>query len=413
MAGGKNRLISEIGLALRNLSRNANRTLVAVATIASGVIAYLLAGGFIEWVLDADREGAIHSQLGHAQIVRPGFFDKGIADPYAFLLPADSREFENLAKTSGVNTITQRLVFSGLISRGDTTLAFSGEGIDPVRERPLATAIDVFKGKDLSAIDERKVLLGEGLANSLGAAPGDSVVLLTSTATGSPSAIEVVVAGIFVTPSKEYDDYAIRLPLEAARKLMRVTGATSWVVLLDETPRTQDFVAAARTRLPSDNFEIVPWRDLADFHNKTEALFTKQVWVVKIIIGLIIVLTIANTLTMSVMERTFEIGSSFAMGVRRWVVMRMFVLEALLLGMIGGALGVVIGYLLALGISAIGIPMPPPPGMTQGFDAEIIVTPGLMWDAVFLSLLTTLIAGVMPAWKAGHMNIVDALRYNQ
>lgn len=413
MAGGKNRLISEIGLALRNLSRNANRTLVAVATIASGVIAYLLAGGFIEWVLDADREGAIHSQLGHAQIVRPGFFDKGIADPYAFLLPVDSREFENLAKTSGVNTITQRLVFSGLISRGDTTLAFSGEGIDPVRERPLATAIDVFKGKDLSAIDERKVLLGEGLANSLGAAPGDSVVLLTSTATGSPSAIEVVVAGIFVTPSKEYDDYALRLPLQLARKLMRVAGATSWVVLLDNTPRTQDFVTAARKLLPADNFEILPWRDLADFHNKTEALFTKQVWVVKIIIGLIIVLTIANTLTMSVMERTFEIGSSFAMGVRRWVVMRMFVLEALLLGMIGGALGVVIGYLLALGISAIGIPMPPPPGMTQGFDAEIIVTPGLMWDAVFLSLLTTLIAGVMPAWKAGHMNIVDALRYNQ
>lgn len=118
MTGGKNRLIGEIGLALRNLSRNANRTLVAVATIASGVIAYLLAGGFIEWILDADREGAIHSQLGHAQIVWPGFFDKGIADPYAFLLPADSKEYNTLANTGGVVAVTQRLVFGGLISKG-------------------------------------------------------------------------------------------------------------------------------------------------------------------------------------------------------------------------------------------------------------------------------------------------------
>lgn len=413
MAGGKYRLISEIGLSLRNLSRNANRTLVAIATIASGVIAFLLAGGFIEWILDADREGAIHSQLGHAQIVRPGFFDKGIADPYAFLLPADSQEFNTLANASGVATVTQRLVFSGLISKGDTTLAFAGEGIDPVRERPITSAIDVFKGKDLTTSDARMVLLGEGLANSLGVVPGDSVVLLTTTASGSPNAIEVTVAGIFMTPSKEYDDYALRLPIDLARKLMRVSGATSWVVLLDTTPRTQAFVAAARALLPADSFAVVPWRDLADFHNKTEALFTKQVQVVKIIIGLIIVLTIANTLTMSVMERTTEIGSSFAMGVRRWVVMRMFVLEALLLGIIGGTLGVIVGYLLALAISVVGIPMPPPPGMTQSFDAEIIVTPLLVSDAVVLSLLTTLVAGVLPAWKAGHMNIVDALRYNQ
>ena len=80
-----------LNIALRNLGRNRGRTLAAVLTVASGVGAYLLAGGYINWVFEDMREATIHSQLGHIQIVRPQFFDKGIADPYRFLLPADDK----------------------------------------------------------------------------------------------------------------------------------------------------------------------------------------------------------------------------------------------------------------------------------------------------------------------------------
>jgi putative ABC transport system permease protein len=406
-------LKNDLRLALRNLGRNRNRTGVAVFTVASGVIAFLLAGGFIAWIFQDMREATIHSQLGHAQIVRPAFFDKGIADPYAFLLPADSAEQKALQAAAGVVSLTPRLVLSGLISRGETTIAFAGEGIDPVPERPISTRVRILEGKDLANAEERKVLLGEGLAQSLGAKPGDMVVLLTKAANGSPSAVELAVAGIFATITKEYDDSAIRLPIEVARKLMRVEGATSWVVLLDKAERTEDFTATARTQLPAKDFEVVPWSDLADFYNKTVTLYSKQVDVMKIIIGLIIVLTIMNTLTMSVMERTTEIGTSLAVGLGGGLVTRLFVIEGVLIGLLGGIVGVVLGYLLATAISMIGIPMPPPPGMAHGYVAEIVITRDLATDAAVLALLTTLIASAFPAWKAGRMNIVDALRYSQ
>lgn len=336
-----------------------------------------------------------------------------IADPYSYLLPAQSSEQALIEKTEGLVSLTPRLAFSGLASHGDVTIAFVGEGIDPVRERPISSRITIVSGRDLADVNEHAVLLGEGLARSLGVKPDDIVVLLATAANGSPNAVEVKVAGTFATIVKEYDDSAIRLPIAVARKLMRVDGATTWVVLLEQTERTAKTVGTLRSALPADRFEVIPWGALADFYNKTVVLFSKQVSVVKSIIGLIIVLTISNTQTMSVLERTREIGTSLAIGQRRRFVMRMFLAEGVLIGVAGGVVGLALGYGLATIISAIGIPMPPAPGMARGYIGQILISTSLAVESLTLALVTTLIASILPAWKASRLNIVDALRHNQ
>jgi putative ABC transport system permease protein len=168
-----------------------------------------------------------------------------------------------------------------------------------------------------------------------------------------------------------------------------------------------------RSNLSANDFQVVAWTELADFYNKTVVLFSKQVAVVKFIIGLIIILTISNTQTMSVLERTTEIGTSLAIGVRSSEILRLFLLEGFLIGIAGGAIGIALGYTIGALISAIGIPMPPPPGMVRGFTGEILIGHELVSDALFLSIFTTLLASAMPAWRASQMNIVDALRCNQ
>ena len=124
-------------------------------------------------------------------------------------------------------------------------------------------------------------------------------------------------------------------------------------------------------------------------------------------------LTISNTQMMSVLERTTEIGTSLAIGLRRKALMRMFIAEGALIGVAGGLLGVTLGYVLGEIISAIGIPMPPPPGMESGYLGQILIVPGLAMEALILAILTTFIAGILPAWRASNMIIVDALRRNQ
>jgi putative ABC transport system permease protein len=93
--------------------------------------------------------------------------------------------------------------------------------------------------------------------------------------------------------------------------------------------------------------------------------------------------------------------------------MRLFVLEGMLLGVGGCALGLVVGSIAAYFISMIGIPMPPPPGMARGYISEILLTSGLLLSASLLTTGTTLLASLYPAWRASRMVIVDALRFNR
>lgn len=400
----------DVWTAYRNVTRHRRRTAFALIIIVGGIVSFLLAGGFIQWMLDNMREGVIHSQYGHIQIVRPGYFKTGISDPYRYLLPADARIDPRIGQMPGVATVTPRLALAGLVSFEDATLTFIGDGVDPAGDAKVSRDITILSGEPLSADDPTGIIVGQGLAANLGVKAGDKMVLMSTTAKGGLGASDVRVRGIFSTFSKEYDDNAVRVPITLARKIVKVQGATAWVVLLDDTDDTERVHASLAGILPAGDFERVSWMELADFYQKTRDLFLKQVWVVEVLVSMIVVLSIGNTLQMAVIERTGEIGTMMAIGARQRDVLRLFLLESAVLGMLGGLIGAVGGWVLAIVISWIGIPLPPPPGMTEGFDAEILVNGALAFKGFVLALITTLIAGVWPAWKASRMNIVDALR---
>lgn len=404
-----------IGLALRNLSRQRRRTYTALGAIGFGVVAMLLAGGFVEWTFWGMREGAIQSRLGHIQVTRPGYFEAGSADPLAYLLPDRLEEEINLDAIPAVEVVSPRLVFSGLISHGDLTIGFTGEGVDPEKDAALSKHLTIIAGDRLSPDDVNGMLLGGGLAVNLGVTVGDTVVLLATTRSGGLNGVEGAVRGLFHSASKTFDDSALRLPIDTARQLLRVSGAHKWVMLLDETEHTDAVLQALETRYPESKsgLEFTPWHALADFYNKTVKLLSKQMLIVRVVIAVIIILSISNTLVMSVLERTGEIGTLMAIGFRRRNILQLFINEGLLLGIIGGLLGVIIGFVLAKIISAIGIPMPPPPGMEVGFTGRILVSWQLAAGALVLAVTTALFGSIYPAWKASHLEIVDALRFNR
>lgn len=401
-------------IATRNLTRNRRRALMALLTVSMAVIAMVLADGFAQWIFWAMREGTIQSQLGHIQVVRPGYHRAGAADPFAYVIPQNAPEHQAIEKTPGVKVAAPRLSVSGLISHGDTTVSFIADGVDPGREAELSKAFRIVKGHNLSSAQGLEVVLGRGLARNLGAEPGATVALLSSTASGGINAVEAKVAGIFISANQAYDNSALRLPIGLAQSLLRVDGAHMWLVLLEETERTDAYLARFRERFPekSHHLEFVPWYERADFYNKTVALFSQQMNVLRAIIGVIIVLSISNLLVMNVLERTGEIGTLLAVGFRRSKVMQQFAIEGLLLGLIGGVIGVVAGFGLAELISAIGIPMPPPPGMEEGYTGEIRATLPVLANAFAIAFFTTALAGLYPAWKASRLNIINALRHN-
>jgi putative ABC transport system permease protein len=404
-------LLQDARLATRNVLRQRQRSGIALIAIAAGVVALVLAGGFIDWIYWSIRENTIGSRLGHIQVVRPGYFDSGAADPLEYLLPADAVARERIARLPGVEAVAPRLAVTGLVSHGNATLSFFGEGIDPTLEARFERFVLIASGQPLAASEPRGIIVGKGLADNLGLVVGDQVVLVTNRRSGGIHAVEVRVRGLFSSATKAYDDSALRMPIDVARELLGTKGANAWVVILDDTGRTDAVAAKIRDIVAGDRLEVVPWYRLADFYNKTVALFSKQMGVLKLIIAVIIILSISNTLMMSVLERTSEIGTMMALGTTRRTILRRFVGEGAVLGVVGGVIGVSTGVAAAFAISAIGIPMPPPPGVAHGFVGEIRATFPLVTDAFVLAVATTLLASFYPAWKASRMIIVDALRH--
>lgn len=397
-------------LAFRNVFRQRERSAGALMAVVFGVTAYLLAAGFIEWTLWGMREETIGSRLGHLQIARRGYFERGTADPWSYLLPAHGTLEGRLRREPRVREVAPRLEFTGLASHGETTLSFIGEGVEPGAERKLTRLLQIVEGTGLDEAGETGAVVGRGLAANLGVTVGDTIVMLANTPGGGINGVEARVRGIFSTASTGYDDYTLRVPLGVAQTLMRNEGVHKWVVVLDRTESTDAVVRELRPLLESEGLDIRPWTAFADFYAKTARLFERQVQAVALIIAIIIVLGISNSLMMAVLERTTEIGTTLALGAERAHVLRRFVFEGLLIGLAGGLLGVALGAACAAVISHVGIPMPPAPGMAKGYRAEISVTPALAAHAVLLALTTAFAASLYPAWKGARLSIVDALR---
>jgi putative ABC transport system permease protein len=399
-------------LAWRNLTRHRTRTAVSLSAIAFGVVALLIAGGFIEWMFWAMRETAIvQTGIGHIQISRPGFRSAGQADPGAFLLPADATKLNEIRTSPNVNAVSERLLLHGLASSGEKTIVFSGEAVDADTDKTIRRTL-LVAGEDLAKEDPTGVLLGRGLAAALGVRTGDRISLVVSLPGGGINAVEGRLRGTFTVHIKEFDDAAVRMPIELGRELLRAPTAHAWVVGLARTEQTDEAMAYLRALLPADRFELASWVDLSDFYRKAVVLLSRQVYFVGFLIGLIILLCISNSLTMNVLERTGEIGTLMAIGTPRTRVLQLFLLEGMLLGLIGGLAGLAIGWLLAQALSFIGIPMPPPPGRSEAYSAEIILTVPLAFAAFAMAVISTMLAGLYPAWKASRLPIVDALRHN-
>lgn len=402
-------------IVIRTVFRQRSRTTFGLTAIVAGVIALVVAGGFIDWNLWALREGTIQSRLGHLQVVREGHRTAGAADQRARLLPEGSAQLAAIESLPHVEVATPRLSFAGLVSHGDTTVSFLGEGVVPEKEQAISRYLSFGEGRGLSSQEPDGIILGKGLAANLGVSAGDRVVLLVSNPRGGVAAADAVVRDTFYTSSKAYDDVALRVPIAMARKLTGVDGAHSWVVLLDDTDRTDAAMADLRTRLGREpgRYEVVPWHAQADYYAKVKRLYSAQLHVLQLIIAVVITVSISNALVMSVMERTSEIGTMMAMGTRRRRILGMFVAEGALVGLAGAVAGVVLGWLLALAISAIGIPMPPSPGMDFSYTGRVTASVPVAVTAAVVALCASLLGSLYPAWKASRLPIVDALRHSK
>jgi len=401
-------------LGLRNLRRNFRRSLTTALSIAFGFAAVALFSGYTKDVYLGLTEQAVHGELiGHLSIARRGMQSQGRLHPERYLLRP-----EEIMRISGIvrgqfpqARIVPRLALSGLASNGHVSTIFLADGVGP--EDMKALRGPRLDSGALSADAPQGVAVARGLAGLLGLKDGDDASLLVSTLHGQANAEDATVLHAYSTGNAGLEDKAIFMPLAMAQSLYDAPGrADHLTVLLPSIALT----ASARPGLARAfaaaglDLEISTWQELSGFYRQVKGMFDMIFGFILCIVLTIVVMSVTNAMGMSVVERTREIGTLRAIGLRRAGVVKLFVTEALLLVAAGCLAGLALTLLVRWGVNAAGIAYTPPNGsgrvaLRVGLDAG-----RMLFTFAVLGLLA-LGSAVFPARRAARRPVTESLAH--
>jgi putative ABC transport system permease protein len=395
-----------IKIAFRNILRNRRRSAITLLVIVFGSVGLILFGGYKARTFYALRESTIRNRLGHLQIFKKGYSTSESQKPLAYALDDVDAVRRSVERDPRVKMTAAQITLMGLVSNGEKSETFLATAVEPEKDR-LMQSQRVTAGASLTNHEPDAALIGAGLAKSMHVKPGDYLTLMTTTVAGSLNAMDVRVAGIFMTGVKEYDDRAVKLPIAGAQQLLQTKKVERLLVFLNNT----DDTAAVHADLAKSlrGVEFKEWSELASYYHQVVALYNGIFGFLGFIVFGIVIFSVANTILMSVFERTREIGTLMAIGTTRARLWRMFLAEGFSIGVIGCVLGLTAGVALAFVINHGNVMLPPPPGYTVGYRLEIMMQPSVLIPAAVIAIVTATLSSIVPAFKASRMKIVDAL----
>lgn len=243
--------------------------------------------------------------------------------------------------------------------------------------------------------------------------------LLATQPRGSPNVAAFKVVAAEDQGFKEFDEVTVKLHLAQAQRLVYGRSeprATAIIVQLEETDQIPAAAARIKALLdrvqPGHALTVMDFRELNPFYGETVNLFNTIFGFIFALIGAIVLFTVSNTMMAAVMERTNEIGTVRAVGLRQRGIRRLFVTEGVLLGCVGALLGVGTAIAVSLLINALGLTWLPPGSSTPlPLTVRVLGEWGMIVGTTIGLITIATLSAWLPAWRAARLSIVDALRH--
>ena len=401
-------------IAVRNVRGNRRRALLAGLAIMLGVLSVTTLRGMLNGVQAALRSEAIASQIGALQIHRAGYMAQVFGTPLDLDLAYDDALLKKLAAVENVKAVAPRINFGAMVSTGDSTTFAMITAFDPARDLKVCPLRyeRLSDGALPSAKRPDGLVLSAELARRIGAKiqPGDvgRVAVLTNDHDGSLNAVDTRLIGVNGLPRSPGLETRLGLMgLAHAQELLRMPGrATEIAVAVDDLEQLEA-TRTALLRVLGKDFEVSTWRELARAVADATALQDEILKLITAILLVVALVGVVNTMLMSVLERTREIGVMMALGMRRQAIVLLFVMEATVINIAAA----VPGLLAAFGVLAIlekaDVHFQAPGGgvlhihpVVLARDIEVVIT---------VVVLGALAASIFPAMRAAKLRPVEAL----
>jgi putative ABC transport system permease protein len=440
-------------LAIRNLGRNRRRNIATGIAIALGFAGLILLMGYVQRIEELLRYNSVYlKHIGHLAFYKEEGLDKHSLKPSLYNLSKHERDeiVAYLKSDPNVEIVGSFLKGMGLAGNGCKTVPFVARGVELDVERQIRTRPDLNlsmpeftqyasgRAPWLEKIDN-PVMMSTGLAKLLGKtktisdfaenspvsvvdcladdrmeqiAKDANIQLASGTYAGSFSAIDGELAATFSTGDQQTNNNTLLAPLELLQKLYDTDTVTYVAAFVRDTSKIEQQAQKAEASLRAKGLAVSAYSylndDLNDVYTGTINFLMSMAGFISIIVNVVVILSIANSMTLSVIERTREIGTLRAMGFLKSHISSLFVREAILLSLAGLAGGVLIATLTVWGINSSHFMFSPPgvPGTIQFILSPTFLPCFLIALAMFCF---TLLATFVTTYKKASQEIVDLL----
>ena len=412
-------------LAKKNLSRSRIRTSVSIIAIAFAILAVVFARGLINGMLESFFENHIHYKAGHIRVIDEEYKLKERLMSLNYTLDGFngkgySEMSEKIKSVEGVEQIIPRLKFGAMVSLEDELVGMMGWGVDPLEEiKFMGIDKNITEGRMVQK-GNKEVVMGAGLLEKIGREVGEKVTILYMTPFGSFKGSTFLIVGKYQSDIQALNDRLFFLPLGQAQRILEMPGEVTELLLITSNHHKAASVLPGLNELFSQEDESGKY--LLQLWNKGYDLIELFDFAVKMynsIYIFIIILScfvLVNTLIMIINERTREIGMMSALGLKSREILYLFTIEGAIIGILGSAIGTVLGGILTRVFSVIGIDYSA--AMEGMSSTDIMMSP--IFYPVFslenllfcftLGVIVVTIACIIPARKAAKLEPTEALR---
>jgi ABC-type lipoprotein release transport system permease subunit len=404
-------------LAWRSIWRNRRRTLITVLSIGFGLACTVFFIAIGEGVYAQLIDQVVRLQAGHITMEHPGYRDAPAVDLWVKAPESLRSEIERLPQVERTKLI---ILGQGIARSGSGDVSATLMGIEPSVELDTSPLVrHIVAGRYLNEDDGPWVVIGSELAKRLKLKVGKKMVLTTNDAAGNLVDVLCRVRGIFETGSVEIDGYFIQAPIDFARRLFGLPeeSATQLGVVLRIPEAQESILQEVRLMVAEQDIAVLPWQEVIPEIASYIKLDKGSNWIFQAILVFLILFTIFNTILMSVLEREREFAVLLALGTKPVQLRLQILMESAYLGLIGCALGLLVGGLAAWAAQVWGIDLRSllEEGFTiSGFaisaKMHARVTTGLLLGTAGLVFGATLILSLIPMHRATRLSIVDQLR---
>lgn len=406
-------MFSLLQIAIRNVLRNKRRTLITLAALLIGVSVMVSIRGVLNGLQRSLVQNVVAGQTGAIQVHKTGYLKNVLSSPLSMDMPQDAAFEQKLLAIPHVTAIAPRILFAGMINVGDQTIFLGVQAVDPLREFAVVplrkqTMEDKQQFEGGKVVDA--MVVTEQLQQALTAghvAKDAPAALLAPDKDGALSGENVTLTGIMkLNMPGEKKVGMVRL--DVAQRLLKLEGrATEYIVAVDDIDNIPQVAKDLQAALGPE-YEVNSWEEIATF---VKQAMQRQNFILSLVAGVFLILMllgVANTMLMSVLDRTREIGTMMAVGVRRSKILSLFLMEAATIGALGGVVGGAMGTLIVVVLHQRGIAVTFP-GSSVPFTIRPFVSPAYLMGIVALAGLGALLFAVYPAWRASRLRPVQAL----